>query len=34
LHSALAVVREQVFGLTGDITEPARRLDASPVASD
>lgn len=34
LHSALAVVREQVFGLTGDITEPSRRLDASPVASD
>ncbi|MCE7003366.1 ROK family transcriptional regulator [Kibdelosporangium philippinense] len=29
LHSALAVVREQVFGLTGDITEPSRRLDAS-----
>ncbi|MFC0110508.1 ROK family transcriptional regulator [Kibdelosporangium aridum] len=29
LHSALAVVREQVFGLTGDITEPSRQLDAS-----
>ncbi|CAM4176121.1 ROK family transcriptional regulator [Kibdelosporangium persicum] len=29
LHSALAVVREQVFGLTGDMTEPSRRLDAS-----
>ncbi|RSM78573.1 ROK family transcriptional regulator [Kibdelosporangium aridum] len=29
LHSALAVVREQVFGLTGDVTEPSRRLDAS-----
>ena len=28
LHSALAVVREQVFGLTGDITEPSRRQDA------
>jgi predicted NBD/HSP70 family sugar kinase len=29
LHSALAVVRTQVFGLTGDITEPSRRLDVS-----
>jgi len=28
LHSALAVVREQVFGLPGDITEPSRRQDA------
>ncbi|MEV4319899.1 ROK family transcriptional regulator [Actinocrispum sp. NPDC049592] len=35
LHSALAVVREQVFGLTGDITEPSRRLETgSAVASD
>jgi predicted NBD/HSP70 family sugar kinase len=25
LHSALAVVREQVFGLNGDITEPSRQ---------
>jgi predicted NBD/HSP70 family sugar kinase len=33
LHSALAVVREQVFGLTGDITEPSRRLDANPATS-
>jgi predicted NBD/HSP70 family sugar kinase len=31
LHSALAVVREQVFGLTGDITEPSRRGDARPI---
>jgi predicted NBD/HSP70 family sugar kinase len=29
LHSALAVVREQVFGLTGHITEPSRRQEAS-----
>ena len=28
LHSALAVVREQVFGLTGDITEPSRPIEA------
>jgi predicted NBD/HSP70 family sugar kinase len=35
LHSALAVVREQVFGLTGDITEPSRRLETgSAVATD
>jgi predicted NBD/HSP70 family sugar kinase len=33
LHSALAVVREQVFGLTGDITEPSRRLDLRPAAT-
>ncbi|MBE1469910.1 putative NBD/HSP70 family sugar kinase [Kibdelosporangium phytohabitans] len=33
LHSALAVVREQVFGLTGDVTEPSRRQDASPMAT-
>jgi predicted NBD/HSP70 family sugar kinase len=33
LHSALAVVREQVFGLSGDITEPSRRPDTSPVTA-
>ncbi|TCO53480.1 ROK family transcriptional regulator [Actinocrispum wychmicini] len=31
LHSALAVVREQVFGLTGHITEPSRRQVVSPA---